>query len=242
MLKRALFDQLNADINRMQGFKPKGSAVAVPRLATFCEAFPNRIFPAGVIHEMLSPTPETMAATTGFTLALLSTFLNKQSVIVWISTQRKVHAPALRSFDLQPDRILFVDLPHEREALWAMEEALKSAALTAVVGEVQNISFTASRRLQLAVENSQVTGFLLHRGKQINTTACVSRWRVSSLPSSRIDELPGIGHPQWKVELLRMRNGKPGVWNLGWANNQLTLAPPIVTPATIHESPLQQAG
>ncbi|MBS1556996.1 MAG: Error-prone repair protein ImuA [Bacteroidetes bacterium] len=242
MLKRALFDQLNAEINRMQGFKPKGSAVAVPKLNTFCEAFPNSIFPTGAIHEMLSPTPETLAATTGFTLALLSTFLNKQSAVVWISTQRKVYAPALNSFGLQPDRILFVELPSERESLWAMEEALKSAALTAVVGEIQNISFTASRRLQLAVEQSQVTGFVLHSGKHVNTTACVSRWRVSSLPSSHVDELPGIGHPQWKVELLRMRNGKPGIWNLGWSKNELTLVPSIVTPEITGESLLQRAG
>lgn len=105
--------------------------------------------------------------------------------------------------------------------MWAMEEALKCGALTAVVGEMQEISFTASRRLQLAVEQSQVTGFILRRkATNINTTACVSRWRISPLPSHSVDSLPGIGYPSWKVELMRIRNGRPGVWEIRWEDGR----------------------
>jgi protein ImuA len=82
---------------------------------------------------------------------------------------------------------------------------------------MREISFTASRRLQLAVEQSKVTGFILrNNAARLGTTACVSRWKVSSLPSKAIDGLPGIGFPQWRVELLRVRNGQPGVWHLQW--------------------------
>ena len=41
-----------------------------------------------------------------------------------------------------------------------MEEALKCNRITAVLGEIKEISFKESRRLQLAAEQSRVTGFL----------------------------------------------------------------------------------
>jgi protein ImuA len=100
--------------------------------------------------------------------------------------------------------------------LWSMDEALKCGALSAVIGEMKDISFTASRRLQLAVEQSQVTGFILRHSNHLNTTACVSRWKITSIPSEPVDDLPGIGFPAWKVELLRMRNGRTGVWSMKW--------------------------
>ena len=36
--------------------------------------------------------------------------------------------------------------------LWVIEEALKCEGLAAVIGEIKELSFTQSRRLQLAVE------------------------------------------------------------------------------------------
>lgn len=105
----------------------------------------------------------------------------------------------------------------DREVLWALEEALKCKALAAVVGELREISFTQSRRLQLAVEQSHVTGFLHRYAPRLeNTVACVSRWKITSLPSVLDDKLPGVGAPRWNVHLLKARNGKPGSWQVEW--------------------------
>jgi len=41
-----------------------------------------------------------------------------------------------------------------------MEEALKCESLSAVIAETPEISFTVSRRLQLAVEQNRVTSFI----------------------------------------------------------------------------------
>jgi protein ImuA len=57
--------------------------------------------------------------------------------------------------------------------------------------------------------------------EKLTTTACVSRWRIASLPGEAIDELPGVGFPQWQVELQRVRNGKPGTWEVRWQNGKL---------------------
>ncbi len=110
-----------------------------------------------------------------------------------------------------------------------MDEALKCSALSAVIGEMQEISFTGSRRLQLAVEQSQVTGFILRQNcRKPNTTACVSRWKITALPSLRkdfgmVDDMPGVGFPRWRVELLRMRNGRSGIWDIAWKDGRFHL-------------------
>ena len=116
----------------------------------------------------------------------------------------------LRLFGVEPHHVIFVDLQKERDVLWAMEESLKCHGLGAVVGELNDLNFTASRRLQLAVEQSCVTGFVLrHQPRNLNTNACVTRWKISSLASITDDEMPGLGFPNWNVELVKVRNGKP---------------------------------
>ena len=124
--------------------------------------------------------------------------------------------PAFKSFGLDPDRIIFIQLQKEKDLLWAMEEALKCNGLSAVVCELQELSFTSSRRFQLAVEQSAVTGFILRiNPRKLVPTACVSRWRISSVASEET-EVPGVGYPKWNVELLKIRNGKPGSWQVEW--------------------------
>ena len=98
-----------------------------------------------------------------------------------------------------------------------MEEALKCEGLAAVIGETSELSFTASRRLQLAVEQSRVTGFVLRvQPRNPGITASVTRWKISPISSVLPDSMPGVGFPRWNVELLKVRNGKPGAWQLEW--------------------------
>lgn len=222
---------LQTDILRLQGFKPSDSAAVDVGLGPILDAFPGASFPLGAVHEFLFERKEDIAATSGFVAGLLAPLMGSSGTSLWISASRTLFPPALESFGIQPDRLIFIDLQKETDVLWAMDEALKCGALSAVVGEMQAIGFTASRRLQLAVEQSRVTGFVLRRtSRKLNTTACVSRWKITTLPSLLItadsgqgnsaDELPGIGFPQWRVELLRIRNGRPGIWDLQWVNGK----------------------
>ena len=88
----------------------------------------------------------------------------------------------------------------------------------------RSLSFTVSRRFQLAVEQSQVTGFI-HRSNPriLNTNASVSRWKINPLPTETYDALPGLGFPRWNVELLKIRNGKPGTWHMEWSDHRFNL-------------------
>jgi protein ImuA len=219
--KAGLVSSLQTEILRLQGFKPTNSTTLDLGLGAIRNAFPNASFPLGCVHEFLSSGKEDMAATNGFIAGLLGSLLGASGIALWISSSRTLFPPSLKRFGIQPDRFIFIDLQSEKDVLWAMTEALKCGALTAVVGEVQELSFTESRRLQLATEQSQVTGFILRRKvNKVKTTACISRWKISALPSDLIDDLPGIGFPKWKVELLRIRNGQTGAWEIQWINGQ----------------------
>lgn len=219
--KAHVFSRLQTDILRLQGYKSCSNAAVDVGLGPIKGAFPNSTFPLGAVHEFLPAGAEDVAATSGFMSGILASLVGGHGTLLWISSSRTLFPPALKSFGIQPDRVIFADLQKEKDVKWAMEEALKCGALAAVVGEMRDMDFTFSRRLQLAVEQSQVTGFVLRpHGKKLNPTACVSRWKISSMPGEPIDDLPGVGFPQWKVELLRVRNGKPGVWEIRWAEGR----------------------
>jgi len=212
--------QLQRDILRLQGLRSSTHGAPDVGLGSILNALPNAAFPVGAVHEFISSTREDQAAAGGFVSGLLASLQGRNGTILWISSCRNLFPPALKNFGVEPDHVIFIDLQKEKHVLWAMEEALKCGALSAVVGELREIDFTASRRLQLAVEQSQVTGFIIRRGNKLNTTACIARWKISSLPSEVIEDLPGVGSPAWHVELLRIRNGKPGAWKVTWVNKR----------------------
>jgi len=114
--------------------------------------------------------------------------------------------------------VVFVDVPLMKDVLWVAEEALKCEGVAAVICETSQMSFMESRRLQLAVETSHVTGFILRKEvKKLNTTACVSRFKITHAPSELRNGMPGVGYPRWRVELLKVRNGNPGSWTIEWS-------------------------
>jgi protein ImuA len=181
-------------------------------------AFPQGHFPLGATHELVSEGAEAGASTAGFTCGLLSGLMKKGGAALWIGSSRIVFPPALKAFGIQPDQIIFIDLHKEKDVLWTMEEALKCDGLAAVIGEIPELNFTSSRRFQLAVEQSRVTGFILRSNpRRLQPNACVSRWKIKPLPTFSKDDLPGIGFPRWNIELQKIRNGKPGTWQLEWA-------------------------
>ena len=180
------------------------------------QSFPDQTFPLGAVHEFISNAKEDAAATNGFMAGLISQLM-KKGMVVWVSSKRTLFPPALSAFGIAPEQFFFIDLSRQKDVLWAIEEALKCDSLSVVVGELTELSFTETRRLQLAVEQSRVTGFI-HRynPKKENVTACVTRWKIRPL-TSETDGMPGVGFPRWNVQLLKVRNGKPGTWQIEWS-------------------------
>lgn len=223
--KKEIISQLQKEIHLLQGFKPAlTGTIGNVGLGAIEAAFPNSVFPKNAIHEFLTLVPEHAAACSGFIAGILHKLMQDGGACLWISANRSLFPPSLKSFGVEPDRIIFVDLQQEKDVLWAMEEALKCEGLAAVIAEVREVSLTASRRLQLAVEKSGVTGLVLRNdAHRLSTTACVARWLVKPIASQLEDNMPGVGFPRWNVELLKVRNGNPGKWDIEWSAGRFKL-------------------
>lgn len=220
-LKADIITQLKKDILALQGFRPLLHQHTQIDIKAVNHSFPNSSFPLGVNHEFICNNNESLTASSGFIAGILSSLLKKGGATVWISSSHTIFPPALSSFGINPAQLIFIRLRNRNQILWTIEEALKCEGLTAVVGEPSFIDLAVSRRLQLATERSGVTGFLLRTHQRtLNTTACTCRWQIHPLQSETEDGLPGIGFPRWHIELLKARNGKPGSWQLEWANGK----------------------
>ena len=213
-----IIQQLRQEILLREGLRPPSAAAVDMGLGAVAAAFPQGAFPTGAMHELLSDGPEGAAAGSAWVAALIGRLMTREGVCIWIGSHRTVYPPALKAYGVEPDRVVFVDVRKEKEGLWAVEEALKCEGLAAVVGEIREVSFLASRRFQLAVEQSRVTGFLLRdRPRNRQPIATVARWQITPLPGGRAaPAMPGVGFGRWSVELLRMRGGQPGRWELEW--------------------------
>ena len=235
---REIVNRLKQDILQLQGSTPPDSNGAKRiGLGLVEEAFPYATFPPFGVHEFICSGREESAATSGFMGGLLAKLMGSGGVCFWISTSKMLFPPALAAFGVEPSRIVFVEVARERDVLWAAEEALKCGGLSVVVAELQELDFKQSRRLQLAVEKSRATGLMLrHTPRTIGATACVARWRIVPLPSLPEEGLPGVGCPRWEVELLKVRNGNPGCWQLAWSEEGFV---PIgqPTPARVASAP-----
>lgn len=217
-----IVSRLQKAILQWEGYKaPPAGTQELVGLGPIEAAFPNGIFPLGTVHELVCGTTEQATASSGFITGLLSVLMQNGGACLWISLMGNLYPPALSNFCTEPDRLIFIRVLKDKEALWVMEEALKCTGLAAVVAEVRELDFKQSRRLQLAVEQSQVTGFILRNAsKKIGSTACAARWQVKPLPSEAVDGLPGLGFPRWQIELLRVRNGQPGNWIIEWSEGK----------------------
>ena len=220
--KSNIIAQLQKEILPLQGYKPASDSLMYDTgLGPILHAFPNKKFPLGAVHEFICENKSGSAATSGFITGLIGTLMGTQGVSMWISAERNIHPPALSSFNVDARNIFFIHPQKEKDILWATEEALHCNALSTVVAEVPALSFKASRRLQLAVEQSRVTAFIIRNGvRNIDVTSTLSRWRITSLPGEIPDELPGVGFPKWNVEILKIRNGQPGAWMVSWNNGR----------------------
>lgn len=217
-----IVNQLQAEINSIQGYKPAEAGVRRMGLGPVEAAFPNGIFPEAGIHEFITTSREGSAASEGFIAALLAKLLSKGGVAIWVSISHALFPPALVGYGVQPDRIVFINVERLKDALWVTEEALKCEGVSAVISEIRDLGFTESLRLQHAVEQSKITGFILRKSpRAVGSAACCARWKITPHPSRSVAGLPGIGYRRWNVALDKVRNGHPGNWLVEWTDKGL---------------------
>lgn len=165
--------------------------------------------------------PGGAAAGLGFLLARAAGAGDRLIALVapgaWIAERGRLMARGAQAFGIPPARLLIVRPRTEVEALWALEEILRSGAADLAIGAVEGASLTQTRRLDMAARESGATAALVRVRPGSPLSAARRRWRISALPSASDpwdDRAPGA--PRWRAELLRRRDGAPGCWDLEW--------------------------
>ena len=123
----------------------------------------------------------------------------------------RLHGHGLNALGLDPARWILVETAHRKETLWAMEEAVRSAAPAAVVGVIDTLDLKLSQRLHLAATDAGLPVFLLRPAPTLQSSAAATRWRIGTAKAAR-DRFGLVTQPRWHLQLERCRNGRPGEW------------------------------
>ena len=191
---------------------------------------------APALHEAAAASlaPGDDAAATLFLAALAARFSRaegKGGQVLWAIARRDLFAPGLAAAGLTPDRLIYAECQSDAEVLAVMEEGVRHGALAAAIGEVGRADMAATRRLQLAAEESGTPALMLRRWKKADAdplaapSAAFTRWRIASAPSAPLP-FPGLGRARWRVELARQRGGPPHSWLLEAPDAEARLALP----------------
>ncbi len=176
--------------------------------------------PASGLEEAVAADPRDWPQATAFALArAMGSEEERRPIAIvttaaWRAERGGLSARGLLGLAIAPERVALVRADKEGEALWAMEEVLKSGAVAGAVGTVRAAPFTATRRLDFAARTGRATGVLLrvHGG---DLSAARLRWRIgaaASLPHPFDPKAPGL--LRLRAELTRRRDGPPGAWML----------------------------
>jgi protein ImuA len=218
--RRALLAQLRAKLARLDPSERTGRPILPLGLAAIDRVLPGGGLARGCLHELCGAPDRAAAA--GFAAALLGR-LSADGHTVWIGPRDDLYAPGLSAQGLPPERLIVVRAGPRDARFWALEEALRSPGLTAVLAEVDRLTLTQSRRLQLAAEARGVTAFLLRPDAASDApggvpTAAMTRWRITPLPAAANPEAAPRAWqpPRWLVELVRCRGGRTGAWAIAW--------------------------
>lgn len=175
----------------------------------------------GALHEIVPETSDDVSAAFGFVSALLGRMPHSGPILLVVSPRGpggcgRPYGHGLSALGLDPARVILVEAPDQGQALWAMEEALRSGVPAAVAGAISTgLGLKASQRLQLAARVSSVPLLLLRPAGAMQSSAAATRWRIGAAEAAR-DGFGLIARWRWRVRLERCRNGRSGEWVLEW--------------------------
>jgi protein ImuA len=190
------------------------------------------------LHEIHAVSALDLPSALGFLTALLVSLPAEGPIFIITSAQSlasvgHLHAHGLKALGLDPSRITLVEARKERDALWALEESLRSGAASIVAGLIaQSLDLKKSQRLSLAAREARRPLLLLRPPKAGLASAAETRWRIAAAPCHR-EPSGALASWRWQVTLERCRNGSNGECVLEWfhASHRFGLVAPLANPA-----------
>jgi protein ImuA len=191
----------------------------------------------GALHEVAPSSHNDRPAAMGFAMALMSLATRTRArcgppVLV-------LSRPALRDFGilyghgftrfgLDAGHLLLIETRTDKDALWALEETLRSSVRPSLVlGLIDGSgastalqALTQSRRLSLAAASSSTPIVLSQAPRAEPASAALTRWRIAAAPTrepgSTQSDTPSLLRTRWSLTLERCRNGRTGHWTIEW--------------------------
>ncbi len=159
----------------------------------------------GRVHELCGAARRTLA---------LHIAAAAGAPVIWIAP---AHAPVVLNADgiaalAAPQSILFVSAERETDMLWAMEEALRSGAVSTVIADLAAApAMTPVRRLHLAAETGASAGHCKPLGLLLTPGAggaqgIETRWQM--------DPTHAPGQNRWTLIRSRARMAPPARWQV----------------------------
>ena len=176
------------------------------------------------LEEVGAARPADASAALAFALSRLASDDPRPWVMattpVWLRERGRPFARGLARMGAAPERLIWIRAHKEAEALWALEEALKSGAVAGGLVTAEQPAFVMTRRLDFAARAGGARGLVLRAGPALDLSAARMRWRIATAASAPIlidgalfDEA-SPGPPRLVAELVRRRSGPPGIWEL----------------------------
>lgn len=123
-----------------------------------------------------------------------------------IAEHGRLDGNGLGALGLSPERIVLVTARRQADALWALEEGLRSETLALALGTLGAIALTPSRRLGLAAASGQTPALLLTPHRAQPAPAAALRLRLQRRPSApHIFDLKSPGAPRFGVAIEKCR-------------------------------------
>lgn len=197
------------------------------------------------LHEVRANYAKDIGAATGFVFSLLHQLFSQSHAssghisnkhVVWVvdpaSKQEcgTLYPRGLAQYGIDPEHITFIRARDLHTAMWAVDEAVKCQGLAAVIfqvkGNPKRFDMTASRRLMLRAQASNVFTCVLRQSGEEEASAAATRWCVehaSSSPDSFKRKNNELGTEEIEIEnvrhvlsLERNRNGQTNAWLADW--------------------------
>ncbi len=194
------------------------------------------------LHEAAPASAREAGAVAGFAVALALrrlaglTDAGQGRPVFWCVRRTMLHETGalsgrgLADLGADPAAFLLAAARHERDVLWALEEAVRSSAVALAVGEVEGADLVATRRLSLAAREHGVPVLLLQSARALGPSTARTRWKVAAAPGRPARYAPRApGRARWRVALEKGWAGRPREWIVEWDHeaHHIRLAAPL---------------
>lgn len=207
---------------------------------------PSNGYVPGSVVEYLRSTSACGASYLAFAAAA-SAMRATGGFLVIVDALHNVYPPALACHGIELEKVVFVRPHSHTDALWAIDQALRTPAVASVITEMERIDDRSARRLQLAAEEGNGLALLLRSAVARKQPSWAEiQWLVRSMASAKATACSAnpysrskSGNRQLLVQLARVRGGKAGKTTrleIDSASGQIRATTPEMRERNRHES------